>query len=98
MQIDGGGHVLITDLCVAPLRWEEAKEKATSGTCPCNTIPLALGMHGRLLPSSGSTQQRKAVLLCCPKLLSCAVPRASLISLLMVLNKYPVSEGVLASS
>lgn len=30
MQIDGGKHVLITDLSVAPFVLEEAKEKTTS--------------------------------------------------------------------
>lgn len=91
-------HVGIMDLHVTPLRWEEAKEKIASGTCLCNIIPLAPGMHGQLLPGPGRTQQRKAVLLCCPRLFSCAVPRASLISPLRILNKFLMSGVVLASS
>lgn len=46
MQVDGGGHVLIMDLRVAPLKWEEAKEKTRSGMCLWNTVALAPWMHG----------------------------------------------------
>lgn len=93
MQAEGGGHVLITDFSVAPVREEEAKEKTTSQLPAHTCVMQSLCMHDWLLSSSERTWQRKAVH---PKVLSCAVPSASLIPSLTVLNKYTVSEEVLA--
>lgn len=84
--------------CVSPHSGgKRPRRRLASGTCLNNIIPLALGMCGQL-PSPDRTQQRKAVLMCCPRLLSCAVPRASLTPPLRVLNKSLVTEVVLASS
>lgn len=79
--------------CMSPC----SRRRLASGTCLYRIIPLAPGMHVQL-PSPEGTQQRKAALLCCPGLLSCAGPRASLISPLRVLNISLMSKVVLASS
>lgn len=90
-------HVGIMGLYDTPLRWEEAKEKTCLWHMPVQDNPFGTGIAWPAA-QPGQDQQRKAVLLCCPSLFSCAVPRASLISPLRVLNKSLMNEVVLASS